>query len=1012
MEPVDLLKASDLAAVGLADPAGAAARIERLAEDERQRAALGATLPRLLEALARAPDPDQALVNLERYLEVVGNRAVLLETLATHPQACHVLLTLLGSSQFLTEILRRDPLTFYWLLEPATLAPRRREEQAAELARLTHLYHTPTRWANALRRFKRREILRIALRDLLGDADLVATTQELSTLADVLIHEAVGIATARLRDRYGAPRHRTESGGLVPTAFAVIAMGKLGGEELNYSSDVDLALVYAEDGETEGPEVIPNRAFFLKLAEEILDLLTRLSPEGTVFRVDLRLRPEGRSGPLALSLPAYLSYYETRGRLWERQALIKARPSAGDPNLGLEFVERLQPWTYRANVTHEALQEIQAIKDRIDRQLTVRGELERNVKLGRGGIREIEFLIQALQLLYGGEDPGIRERHSLRALQRLAERGYLSWENAGLLSQAYTFLRMVEHRLQILHEFQTHTLPTTPREIGTLARRLRYPGTIAAAGATFLRDYERTTQEVHQLFSDFFTPPPAESAESPPWDSATLARVGFADAEQAERNLRYLWEGPRLAPSPLRIRRALGRLFPALLEVLPSVPQPDEGLNRLETLLSRAGPRAAYLGRLSRDPTLLRRLLTVVSLSERFAWTLAAQPELIDQITDAALPRHRRALLAAFDQLTEPADPLDRLRLWKRAEELRIGWVDLTTGLTHRAVGRALAILAEAAIGIAWRLAEADVMARHGRPRDKTGREISSLVVGVGKLGGREGDYGSDLDLFVLYGDAGETDGPTPVSAHTYFDRLVSLLLQNLTAITRTGAVYQVDLRLRPGGTGAAFALPVDAFRRYVAEAADLWERQALIKARPVWGNPRLARGVRAILRGHVWSRGLTEAERDEIHHLRRRMERELGQEREGRRHVKFGAGGLVDIEFLVQILQLTYGDRHRALRTPNTGAALRALAREGLLDLPEARELEEAYDSLKGIVKMLRLLQLRPPDVLPPSGPGLFRLVRALGRGADDGPAFLEEYARLTAGVRARYTSLTGFRS
>jgi glutamate-ammonia-ligase adenylyltransferase len=992
---------ASLARLGFADPAGALANVRRLAETPRQRELLETLLPRLLRQLAASADPDMALNNVERLAAAALDRVGFYVLLRDHPEAMPLAVTLAATSQFLTDALVRSPQILAWLLDPRVMTARPREAMHEEIAAACRPFRTEEARANALRRVKRRELARIGLRDVLGDADLTATTQELSNLADACLAQAWESVRPGLVQRYGVPRHGE---GRAPTAFAVIALGKLGGEELNYSSDVDLCFVYEAEGETDGPEPVSNRVFFARAAERLLATLTAMTEEGAVYRVDLRLRPEGTGGPLALPLEAYRQYHDTRGALWERQALIKARVAAGDERLGRAFLDLARQVAYRPGVEREAIGEIRAVKARIDRMLAARGRQERHVKLGLGGIREIEFHIQALQLLYGAQDPWLQERNSLRALHRLAERGYLSWEESRALSHAYAFLRMVEHRLQILHALQTHTLPGDPAELGKLARRLGYPGDPEAAARRFLADHDATRRRVRAAFEQFFAAPPGRAPGAPPWDSGAVAAVGFADPERARQNLRLLWEGPPLVVAPGAVRGVLAALLPATLAALAAVPDPDGALNALERFVAAAGPRTAYLARLAREPDLLRRVLTLFARSDRFAQSLITRPELLDELADPVSLTRRPAgrLRAAFRTLEAPGlDGPDRLRWFKHAEELRIAWQDVSGGLPGSRVGWALGELAEACLAVAWQWAEAEAEARFGAPPGP------ALVVGMGKLGGRELDYGSDLDLVALYAADGPTRGPAVVPAATYYDAVVERLHWLLAAITRTGQAFRVDLRLRQGGKGTALAHSMASLERYLAEEALLWERQALTKARPVLGDPALARRFAALRRARVFGPGLSDAERAEIHRVRLRMEVELGREGPGRLHVKFGAGGLVDIEFLTQVLQLAHGAADGGLRTPSTRRALARLGELGHLPPATARALGEAYDFQKGLLRSLRLAQARPPDCLPVAGHLLARLAREAG--LPGGRALVDRYRATAELVRKHYLAVVG---
>ena len=989
-----------LGRLGFRDPAGALANLRRLAETPDVRDQLAPILPRLLHHLGGSADPDMALNNLERLAGVALDRRSFYTLLGTHPEAIPILTTLAGTSQFLADALIRSPQTVPWLLDPTVMRTRSREAMHAEVAGACRPFRTEEARLNALRRVKRRELCRIGLRDLLGDADLVATTQELSELADACLAQAWAIVEPALLARYGRPRHVAPDGDWTPTGFAVIALGKHGGAELNYSSDIDLCFVYEAEGETEGPETVSNRTYFARLGEQLVGALTAMTEEGTVYRVDLRLRPEGAGGPLALPLAAYRAYHATRGALWERQALIKARVAAGDERVGQAFLDLAREIVYRPRFEREALGEVRAMKNRIDRRLRARDQQERHVKLGVGGIRDIEFHIQALQLLYGGQDPWLRERNSLRALHRLAERGYLSWEESGRLARAYVFLRTIEHRLQILHALQTHTLPADPDELAKLARRLDYAGDGETVARDFLLDYDRTRRAVRAAFDGVFDAPAPEGPVAPPWDGAAVAAVGFADPDRARQNLRLLWDGPALVAVPAAVRTALRTLLPATLAALRTVPDPDAALDALERFVATAGPRTAYLARLAATPALLGGVLTFFTRSERLAQTLISRPELLDALGPAAgvAPRSRHRLRAAFHDVVAPgADDADRLRLFKQREELEIAWRDLVLGERPTRVAWALGELAEACVAIAWERALAEVRAVLGEPR-VAGRPVPALVVGMGKLGGRELDYGSDLDLVVLYGGPGES-GP---EAHVYFDRVVDHLYTQLTAITRTGQVFRVDLRLRQGGKATALAHSLDTLDVYLRAEAALWERQALVRARPILGDPGLARRFLTLRRARVFGPGLSDAERAEIARVRTRMEVELGREGPGRIHLKFGRGGLVDIEFLVQVLQLTHGARHGTLRTASTRVALERLAALGLLPDATARGLLEAHAFLRGLLRSLRLGQARPADCLPTTGHLLARLAHESGQ--ESGRAFLPRHRAVAEFVRREY--------
>jgi glutamate-ammonia-ligase adenylyltransferase len=1006
--PQDTRTLKLLRSLGFADPPKALANFHSLTPTPRDAELLAPALPRLLPALAESPDPDMALLNLERFAERV-DRAVLFSTLAEHPGAAHLIATLGGTSQFLADSLRRWPTTLHWLLDPKVMSgPRVRETLAQELELALLPFESESGKLNALRRFRYRELLRIALRDLLGDADLVTVTQELSHLADALLDQAFQLADRTLRARYGAPLTATGE----EAQCSVIGMGKLGGEELNYSSDIDIIFVYSADGETTGGPGgrISTGEYFTQLAREIVKTMELPTEEGSLYRVDLRLRPEGRGGALVLSLSGFHAYYRERAELWERQALIKARHSAGDSRVSQAFLESVSSYVYQPGPDARIVTEIRAMKRAIDRQLNAGPGPKENVKLGSGGIREIEFLAQALQLLYGGADSWLRERHTLRAVFKLMERGYLTYGTGAMLQRAYTFLRTTEHRLQLLHEFQTHTLPTDPRELGLLARRMGYRLPPPLARRRFLEEYRRITRAVRRAFTHFFSHAPGPKPKLRRLPSLDALRAtGFLDPERARLNLRLMAEGRPLVPYPDQARDSFNTMLPTILDSLWKSPDPDTALNQLEQFFSAVGARTAYLDLLARHPELLENLINLLAQGELVGQLLISQPELIRSLLDRdSLARRRRKaeLLSALAPALAPglslSDRMERLRQFKQAEELRIISRMFRGSINPDQLGIELTALAEAAVSVAWLAAYTIVRDETGDPRDARGSWSSACIVGVGKFGGRELTVGSDLDLFVLYADDGHTDGPKVVENHVFYDRVTEQLEGLLGTITGAGLVFPVDLRLRPGSTGSALAHTIESFDRYFREWGELWERQSLVKARVVSGDPRLARRFRRVLHRYVYETPISAKDLKEIHHLRTRMEKELGQERADRFSVKLGLGGLTEVEFITQALQLRYGAQHSVIRRSNTVNALDAIGRAELLPADQVTQLRDSYQWLRRVITLLRLFGVRPKDNLPTTGPLPGRLARSLGY--PTGGEFLADYRRITSQVRQLY--------
>ncbi|MFI5394669.1 MAG: bifunctional [glutamate--ammonia ligase]-adenylyl-L-tyrosine phosphorylase/[glutamate--ammonia-ligase] adenylyltransferase [Candidatus Binatia bacterium] len=1004
------------------------ALLHRLGADHERVARLARTLGSAVSGLAdrvpallvAAADPAMALAGWERLLEVTADPAVIATLNAEELSA---LCVLLGGSQPLSNTLQAlgaGWLTLFrecYAARTRTAADHERELRAA----IDEPWET---FSSQLRQLRHRQYLRIGLADLTGRYPVETTMAELSELAAGLFAAACQWARRTLRDQYDdfPSRSSPDSGLGTPDSFVVLAMGKLGGGELNFSSDVDVMYLYASESQQTGggPRgTLQAREFFTRLAELVTRALQEVTPSGFAFRVDLRLRPEGVNGPIVNALNDALVYYEAYGQTWERSALIQARPIAGEMELGERFLREMRPFVYRRYLDYATIADMKEMKARVETQLgkkVGRG----NVKLGRGGIREIEFLVQVLQLVHGGRDERVRGLGSLPTLAKLTEAGYLPADEGQALVQAYRFLRNVEHKIQIVHQRQTHMVPSDVHEQETLARRLGYRGDDAVA--QMWADLTQHTERVRRAFEKLFYEPAAEARRSADAEvvellqtledrEASLARLralGFTRPESGYDDLLLLRDGPVSAPARVRRKQVLYDIAPSLLRTILQSADPDLALRNVATFISSVGARTSFLALLRENPGTLRMLVELFGGSQFLANAFIRHPELLDTLVRADLVRvHRTAEdLAAEVQTLLPRDrdleeSLEALRRFRNQEFLRIGINDLQSVLRPEEVSAELTVLAQVCLQSACDVAARDVCARYGCS-ELPGQLV---VLGLGKLGGGELNYNSDLDLIFVYEEP--QSQTTPVPSLEFFSKLAQRLITVLQVATREGIVYRIDTRLRPSGRSGPLVSSLESFRRYHETSAQIWERQALVKARPVAGTPALGQRVAMIISNFVYRACLRAEEVSEIRRLRWRMEHELARESRERLNIKTGRGGLVDVEFLTQMLQLHYGASEASVRGANTLGALEALARASVLSAEDYRLLADGYRFLRRVENSLRLAYDRPVEDLDRTQMDLKRVAKRMGfeGGAEDLGALLwQEFSVRREAIRGCY--------
>ncbi|WP_223503316.1 bifunctional [glutamate--ammonia ligase]-adenylyl-L-tyrosine phosphorylase/[glutamate--ammonia-ligase] adenylyltransferase [Pseudomonas sp. GL-RE-29] len=890
-----------------------------------------------------------------------------------------------AASDFVTEQSVRDPLMLLELVQSGELdrsfAPG---ELCAQIAAASNVAETDDQLGRALRRQRARHQVRIIWRDLTRQADLVQTCRDLSDMADASIDQAYQWLYARHCQQFGVPTGRRSG---EPQQMVVLGMGKLGAVELNLSSDIDLIFAYPEGGETVGVKrSLDNQEFFIRLGQRLIKALDPMTVDGFVFRVDMRLRPYGSSGALVLSFNALEQYYQDQGRDWERYAMIKSRVVAGDQVAGAQLQEMLRPFVYRRYLDFSAIEALRTMKQLIQQEVRRKGMAD-NIKLGSGGIREVEFIAQAFQLIHGGRDLSLQQRPLLKVLSTLEGQGYLPPAVISELREGYEFLRYTEHAIQAIADRQTQMLPDGAQDQARIAFMLGFDDW-AAFHERLMYWRGRVAWHFAQVIAD---PDEEQGAESevvvggewlPLWEEAQdeeaacrqLQEGGFSDATKALKALAGLRGSPQLRAMQRLGRERLDAFIPRLLAQAVEHANPDLVLERVLPLVEAVARRSAYLVLLTENPGALRRLLTLCAASPWIAEQITRFPLLLDELLNEGRlfkPPLAPELAAELrERLTRiPEDDLEQqmeaLRHFKLAHRLRVAASEIAGSLPLMKVSDYLTWLAEAILEQVLALAWRQTVAKYGTPlrTDGTLCDPGFIIVGYGKVGGLELGHGSDLDLvFIHDGDPqAETDGPKPIDGAQFFTRLGQRIIHLLTAQTNSGQLYEVDMRLRPSGASGLLVSSLGAFARYQENEAWTWEHQALVRARVLVGSTDVGQAfeqVRASILGKA--RDLPTL-RQEVSEMRAKMRENLGTkstaagtganafEATAPFDLKQDAGGIVDIEFMVQYAALAWSQTHPPLlRWTDNIRILEELEKAGLMPVEDASLLREAYKAYR----------------------------------------------------------------
>ncbi|KEA65219.1 Glutamate-ammonia-ligase adenylyltransferase [Marinobacterium lacunae] len=883
-------------------------------------------------------------------------------------------------SDYVSEQLERHPDLLAALVSSGELAePYRTGQMRQRASAALEGCDSEAELHRRLRLFRRREMVRIIWRDLSRRADLAETTLSLSEMADALIDLTLAWLHDDAVKRWGRPMGPDAAGSPVEQHMVVLGMGKLGAFELNLSSDIDLIFTYPENGETDGSNrTLSNQEFFTRVGKKLIQALDNTTVDGFVFRVDMRLRPFGSVGPLACSFDAMETYYQDQGREWERYAMVKARVVAGDQVAGAELLSLLRPFVYRKYIDFSAFESLREMKALINREVKLKNR-DQNVKLGAGGIREVEFIAQAFQLIRGGRDPRLQQRELSAILPLLPDCVGMPQEVVEELLAAYRFLRDTEHALQALADRQTQELPQDEVAQARLAFVMGFDN-----WSDFTQTLSAHRQSVSRHFAEVIAPVEQEQAGSDQeqhsadwhalWDAELesesgvqyLRTLGFEDPERALQQLRNLQQLRTVQMLQQVAQTRLQAVMPRLLPMVGRTENPEVTLERVLLLVQAVLRRSAYLVLLHENPGALKQLVRLCSASQWFADQISRQPGLLDELIDprtlftppdkARLNDELRQLLVRIPE-EDTEQQMEALRYYKHAHVLRVAASDITGALPLMKVSDYLTWLAEvildAVLEIAWR----DMTAKYGVPQRVAGEPCDPdfIIVGYGKLGGIELSYGSDLDLVFVYEadgnlmtQGGQRELPNPV----FFTRLGQRIIHILSTLTPSGQLYEVDMRLRPSGNSGLLVSSLQAFEQYQQNDAWTWEHQALARARVVSGSDRLSERFAAVREAILGRERDIEALKTEVREMREKMRQQLGTSAAkggSEFNLKQDRGGLVDIEFMVQYLVLAHAHRYPSLmRWSDNIRMLESIEQEGLLSPEQAEELREIYKAYR----------------------------------------------------------------
>ncbi len=961
----------------------------------------------ILSFFALSGDPDLALIHVIRFLEALDNPSTALFEIFKEKRNIKLLSKIFSESIYFSNIIINNPEYFFELIRGDIGRVKTREEMLYEmLSEASKLDEFDDERINIMRKYKNKAVVRIGANDLMGISNLQTTTGEISNLADVCIEFSLLHYKKALNNTHGQP--------CTDCKFAVISMGKLGGFELNYSSDIDIIFVCEGSGTTDKTG-ITYLEYYTLLAKKVSTAVNENSAYGYCFRVDTRLRPEGSKGRLVISLDSYRAYYETRGKTWERQALIKARLSAGDESLGKKFIKLITPFVYRKYLSLQDIQAIKHLKSIIEKRVTQDGKWKTEVKLGEGGIRDIEFMVQFLQLLNGGNFPVLRTQNTLIALTRLYDAGALSFEEMNFLEQAYVFLRNIEHKLQIWNYQQVHNLPTEPAELEKIAIRMGYVNQKwQSSGDIFAKEYRTTTNRVREIFNtnfhDLFTTDPKTDLYSIILNdnyneeeiNNVFSEMGFSNPLKVYKMLNKFTLGAS------KINTFFSGFLSDLMQELSKTPDPDTGLINFVKIIESYKAYNTLFEIFAKNKQALELFVKLCAYSQFLTDIVIRNPGILDLFTEPGVFRDAKTRLeikTVLENMISFDIPFEEaVHNLRNMENFRIGLRNIAGICDIRTTNFELTNLANVIIMSTFEYFKNAQEAKHGKC------ESEWAFLFLGKMGGRELGFGGDIDSFFVYEDNVEIH--EGYFANQFYASIINKVIRFLEKVTPMGNLYDVDFRLRPGGNQSPICISLAGMQKHYSKKGEVWERLYLTKAHIAASSRDFKAKVRKVVDDFLYSKIKENVLKSETASMRKRIAENVKVKRKSKTHLSFKKwyGGLLDIEFVAEYLKILHGRKNKLLRRKyNTISILKMLNKCCIISDEQVQIAIDSYLFLRNVENILRVVHNYSYDFIPEDEKEIKLLLHRLGMNNMTRDDFLQRYNEVTFLIRELYFNYLG---